>query len=253
MRLVLVHGSVANGAGTWSAQAPLAERFELVVWNRPGYPPGPPLERDRLRRAGRRARRAAAARRPRRAGTRTAASISLLAAARADGLASLTVVEPPASRWPGTIRRSSTFVAQIEALWAAGPHSPEDYLRGFLPLVGSPFEVPDELPRALEQGTRAAMVERPPWEAEIPLDELAAAPFRKLVVSGGHNAALDAVCDVLERAARRRARGRGRRGALDPAPRRAVQPRARRLRRPDVRRRCGAAVGRAGSPSRRRA
>jgi hypothetical protein len=42
------------------------------------------------------------------------------------------------------------------------------------------------------------MVERPPWEAEIPLDELAAAPFPKLVVSGGHSAAFDAVCDVLE-------------------------------------------------------
>src|SRR3954469_5947383 len=46
VRVVLVHGSVANGAGTWAAQAPLAERFELVAWNRPGYPPG--LELDRI-------------------------------------------------------------------------------------------------------------------------------------------------------------------------------------------------------------
>ncbi len=37
-----------------------------------------------------------------------------------------------------------------------------------------------------------------PHEAVIPLAELAAAPFPKLVVSGGHNAAFDAVCDVLE-------------------------------------------------------
>jgi hypothetical protein len=42
------------------------------------------------------------------------------------------------------------------------------------------------------------MVERSPVEARIPLDELAAAPFPKLVVSGAHNAAFDAVCDVLE-------------------------------------------------------
>jgi hypothetical protein len=42
------------------------------------------------------------------------------------------------------------------------------------------------------------MAERPPWEAEIPLDALAAAPFRKLVISGAHSAAFDAVCDVLE-------------------------------------------------------
>jgi hypothetical protein len=42
------------------------------------------------------------------------------------------------------------------------------------------------------------MVERYPWTAEPPLDELAATRFPKLVVSGAHNAAFDAVCDVLE-------------------------------------------------------
>jgi len=42
------------------------------------------------------------------------------------------------------------------------------------------------------------MVERAPWEAEIPFDELAAASFPKLVVSGGHSPAFDAVCNVLE-------------------------------------------------------
>jgi hypothetical protein len=42
------------------------------------------------------------------------------------------------------------------------------------------------------------MVERGPWEARPPLDELRASPFPKLVVSGGWSAAFDAVCDVLE-------------------------------------------------------
>ena len=42
------------------------------------------------------------------------------------------------------------------------------------------------------------MVERPPSEAVIPFDELAGAPFPKLVVSGGHSAAFEALCDVLE-------------------------------------------------------
>jgi hypothetical protein len=42
------------------------------------------------------------------------------------------------------------------------------------------------------------MVERGPWEAQPPLDELRAAPFPKLVVSGASNPAFDAVCDVLE-------------------------------------------------------
>ena len=43
------------------------------------------------------------------------------------------------------------------------------------------------------------MAERPPDEARIPLARLRALPFPKLVVSGGHHAAFDAVCDVLER------------------------------------------------------
>ena len=42
------------------------------------------------------------------------------------------------------------------------------------------------------------MVERPPWEAEIPLDALAAAPFPTLAISGAHSAAFDAVCEALE-------------------------------------------------------
>ena len=42
-RLVLVHGSVGNGKAACAAQR-LAERYELVVLNRPGYPPNPPEE-----------------------------------------------------------------------------------------------------------------------------------------------------------------------------------------------------------------
>lgn len=41
------------------------------------------------------------------------------------------------------------------------------------------------------------MVERYPWAVEPPLDPLAATSFPKLVVSGAHSAAFDAVCDVL--------------------------------------------------------
>jgi hypothetical protein len=41
---------------------------------------------------------------------------------------------------------------------------------------------------------------RPIWEPELPLDAVAAAPFPKLVVSGGHSAGFDAICDeVAER------------------------------------------------------
>jgi hypothetical protein len=83
--------------------------------------------------------------------------------------------------------------------WAEGPRDPEDFLRGFLRIVGSPFEPTSPLPPEVEQGARTLMVERGPWEAHIPLTALRAAPFPKLVVSGAHSAAFDGICDVLER------------------------------------------------------
>jgi len=190
---VLVHGSVAPGWLAWSAQKPLAERFELVLPIRSGYPPNPPL--DAIDFASQ-AEELAALLEP---GDHLAAHsygavVSLLAAARAP-LASLTVVEPPAF----DVARGDPAVEEFLAHFEAGaPQDPRAYLEFFLPLVGSSLNLRDPLPPEIEAGARAAIAERSPHEAKIPLEELGAAPFPKLVVSGGHNAAFDAVCDVLE-------------------------------------------------------
>ncbi len=192
-RLVLVHGSVAPGWLTWNAQKPLAERFELVVPTRSGYPPNAPLEEIDFESQ---AKELAALLEP---GDHLAAHsygavVSLLAAARAP-LASLTVVEPPAFG----VARGDPAVEEFLGHFEAGvPTEPRAYLEFFLPLVGSSLNLREPLSPAIEAGARAAIAERFPHEAVIPLAELAAAPFPKLVVSGGHNAAFDAVCDVLE-------------------------------------------------------
>jgi len=198
VRAVLVHGSVGNGPATFSALGPLEERFDVVVPNRGGYPPGPALERIDFEEQ-------AVELAPlledgaHLVGHSYGGVISLLIAARyPKRVRSLTVSEPPAF---GVARGNpdvEQLVAGLNEFFAAGPYEPSEYLRGFLVSVGSELRLPEPLPPALEQGARAAMVERPPWEAEIPLDELAAAPFPKLVISGGHHAAFDAVCDVLE-------------------------------------------------------
>ncbi len=192
-RLVLVHGSVAPGWLTWNAQKPLADRFELVVPIRSGYPPNPALDAIDFEVQ---AEELAALLEP---GDHLAAHsygavVSLLAAARAP-LASLTVVEPPALG----VARGDPAVEEFLANFEAGaPKDPRGYLAFFLPLVGSSLNLRDPLPPAIEAGARAAIAERSPDQASIPLDELAAAPFPKLVVSGGHSPAFDAVCDVLE-------------------------------------------------------
>jgi hypothetical protein len=59
--------------------------------------------------------------------------------------------------------------------------------------VGLP--APSDPSPELLQGARTLMVERYPWTARPPLDEIAAPA---LVVSGAHSEAFDAVCDVLE-------------------------------------------------------
>jgi len=193
-RLVFVHGSVGNAAATWSAQRALAEEFECVFLTRGGYPPGPPLESiDFEQQADEVA--AELHEGDHLVGHSYGGVVSLLAAARRPVLASLAVGEPPCFGVARGNPAVEEFLARFESFEAAGPR---EYLEFFLPLVGSEIRLADPLPPALEQGARAAMAERTPDEAVIPLDELAAAPFPKLVISGAHSPAFDAVCDVLE-------------------------------------------------------
>jgi len=190
-RVVLVHGSVGNGPATWEAIRPLAERFELAIVNRPGYPPNPPARRlDFEQQASEIAEIVGAG--DHLVGHSYGGVISLLIAAR-QPVRSLTVNEPPAFG----VARGDPAVEEFLVQVSAAPRDPRGYLEHFLPLVGSALAVPDPLPPPLEAGARAALAERSPHEAEIPLDDLAAAPFPKLVVSGGHSAAFDAVVDVL--------------------------------------------------------
>jgi pimeloyl-ACP methyl ester carboxylesterase len=195
-RVVLVHGSVSAGMQSWEAQRPLAERFTLVVPSRSGYPPNPSLERiDFEDQADELA--ALLESGDHLVGHSYGGVVSLLAAAQRPGeLRSLTVIEPPAF---GLAPDDPAVERFMHAFRGGYPREPKAYLEFFLPLVGAAFRAPDELPPALEQGARAAIAERFPSEAEIPLAELRRAPFPRLVVSGGHHPAFDAVCDVLER------------------------------------------------------
>jgi pimeloyl-ACP methyl ester carboxylesterase len=199
-RIVLVHGSVIGGAATWGRTVEaLDDHFELLVVARPGFPPLAPVERvdfERdaelvadLARAG-----------DHLVGHSYGGVVSLLAAAAQPELVrSLTVVEPPCTSVALDNPVVAAFARAGADWYAHGPEDSEEFLRGFLTTVGSPFEPPSPLPPELEQGAQALRVERGPWEAEIPLDELRAASFPKLVVSGAHSAAFDGICDVLER------------------------------------------------------
>jgi len=201
-RLLLVHGSVTGGRPTWTAQrAGLRHRFDLVVLERPGFPPNPPVdhvdfdehaawlagllqEGDHL------------------VGHSYGGVVVLLAAALdlpRGRLRSMTVLEPPCTAVALGQPDADRFAEEGRRWWAEGPRQhPEAFMRGFLSYVGSDFDPPSPLSPQLEQGARTLIVERGPWEAEIPLDQLAAAGLPTLVVSGAHHPAFDAICDVLE-------------------------------------------------------
>jgi len=166
---------------------------------RPGFPPNPPVERvDFEEHAQQLA--GQLQRGDHLVGHSYGGVISLLAAALApDRVRSLTVIEPPCTRVALGDAAADRFAEEGRRWWAEGPRDDLDaFLRGFLRYVGSSFDPPSPLPPDVEQGARTLLVERGPWEAEIPLDDLSVAPFPKLITSGAHHAAFDAICDILE-------------------------------------------------------
>jgi pimeloyl-ACP methyl ester carboxylesterase len=213
--VLLVHGSIVGARRTWRAQRVLAERWALCIPNRPGFAGSPPLARNDF-----------AVEAPMVAellgdgmhlvGHSYGAVIALLAAALApEAVRSLTVSEPGTMRVAADVPAVAAAMAHGDRLYdgaAAGAIAPAAFLRFFREGVGSTHETPPELPAELEHGARLAMAERRPWEAEVPIGALAAAPFPKLVISGGHSPVFDAICDVLAAgigARREVVRGRG--------------------------------------------
>jgi pimeloyl-ACP methyl ester carboxylesterase len=79
------------------------------------------------------------------------------------------------------------------------PPTPDEagFIRGFRQALRLPPIEPLKLSAADRKAIRATQAEPPPHAAQIPLDQLAATSFPKLVISGDWNAALEAVADRL--------------------------------------------------------
>jgi pimeloyl-ACP methyl ester carboxylesterase len=199
--VLLVHGSIVDAGRTWRLQRELAERWTLLIPNRPGFGSSPPLARGdfdleapliaELLGDGAHL-----------IGHSYGAVIALLAAAiRPQAVHSLIVSEPGLLTLAAGDPVADAMITHGEQMYRAGPTmAPAEFLRQFRAGVHSAHETPDVLPDWLEHGATLAANERPPWEAEPPLAELAGAPFGKLVISGGHSPVFEAVCDNLAEA-----------------------------------------------------
>ena len=196
--ILFVHGDIVGPDLTWRKQRELAERWTLIIPSRSGFGKSPPLERNDFEVEA-----------PMFAellgdgahlvGHSYGAVIALLAAAeRPEAVRSLTVSEPGCLRVAEGTPEVDEMIANGELLFQnASSIPPEEFLRLFRGGAGSAYGTPDELPEELAGGVELLKRERPSWEAEIPLERLAAAAFPVLVLSGGHSAAFEAVCDAL--------------------------------------------------------
>jgi pimeloyl-ACP methyl ester carboxylesterase len=183
-RVVLVHGAVADGAGTWKEQRPLGDRWRLEVVNRRGYGNSPPPSgrsdfeqdaRDIVELLGDGAHLV---------GHSYGAIVALYAAAlRPQAIRSLAVNEPPALRLLKGDPAADAMSAGEAGLDRTVP--PRAFLEAFLKMIAGPggappAAVPDPLPPELEKGVRTAMWQRQPGEAEIPIAALKKTSFPKL-------------------------------------------------------------------------
>lgn len=196
--ILFIHGDIVGPSLTWRKQRELAERWTLLIPSRPGFGDSAPLERNDFEVEA-----------PMFAellgdgahlvGHSYGAVIALLAAAeRPEAVRSLTVSEPGCLRVAAGTPVVDEMIANGKLLFENAPSiPPEEFLKLFRGGAGSAYGTPDQLPEELMHGVELLKRERPSWEAEIPLQRLAAGGFPALVLSGGHSPAFEAVCDAL--------------------------------------------------------
>jgi pimeloyl-ACP methyl ester carboxylesterase len=193
--LLLVHGG-SSARTTWRALEGLSEQLTLVTVHRRGYPPSPPGDHDFELDARDLA--PLLATRPHVLAHSYGVLGALIAAAEdAEHVRSLTVIEPPLF----DLVRGDPEVDRIEELsgevLSHGLEADPSKLRAFLRLAGAE-DVPDgPLPEKLAHTVRRAHGGRLPSEARPRLAALREAGVPALVVSGGHSAALERICDAL--------------------------------------------------------
>ncbi len=196
--VVLVHGSLATAAEEWDAQRPLAdEGFGLLAPDRRGHGRSPVADgEDFLRDAEDIA--ALMGDGAHLVGHSYGGLGALFAAARRpEATLSLTLLEPGAFALGQQHAAARGLVAEVRRMWDEDVPD-EQWVVGFLKAVGSdPDDFPPDFLAAALPLVPVFRRGRPLWDTDLPLDVLAGASFPKLIVSGGHSAGFDAICDDL--------------------------------------------------------
>ena len=194
--VVLVHGSLATGADEWQAQRPLADRgCRLLVFDRRGYGRSAAAAGEDFVRDGEDIADLMGAGAHLVGHSYGGLGVLFAAARRLDATRSLTVLEPAAFALGQQHPAARALAAEVRQLWLEDLPDEEWVIR-FLRAVGSD-QIPPDLLAAAVPLTPLLRRGRPLWEPDLPLADLASASFPKLVVSGGHSAGFEAICDDL--------------------------------------------------------
>jgi pimeloyl-ACP methyl ester carboxylesterase len=195
--VVMVHGGdPGGGASAFALQRPLAERWTLILPDRPGHGQTPPAGHEDFARDG-------ALVAPllgegaHLVGHSYGGLVALVAAAaRPDAVRSLTLIEPGAF---GVAPPDDPAVKPMREAMAAvrNEQDPRRRLVLFWATVGNPTPVPDPLPPAMARFADDLLAIRQPAPGTLPLDEVAAAGFPVLLISGEHSAGFERICDLL--------------------------------------------------------
>jgi pimeloyl-ACP methyl ester carboxylesterase len=197
-RVVLVHGSLATAAEEWEAQRPLAdEGFRLLAPDRRGYGRSPAAEGEDFLRDAEDIAALMGAGAHLVGHSYGGLGVLFAAARRPEATLSLALLEPAALALGQRHPSGRALVSEVRRLWNRDVPD-ERWVVDFLKAVGSdPDEFPPDFLAAALPLVPVLRGGRPLWHPDLPLDDLARAAFPKLVVSGGHSAGFDAICDDL--------------------------------------------------------
>jgi pimeloyl-ACP methyl ester carboxylesterase len=196
--VVLVHGSLATGAEEWEAQRPLAdEGFRLLVPDRRGVGQSPAAEGEDFSRDGDDIADLMGDGAHLVGHSYGGLGVLFAAARRPEATLSLTMLEPGAFDLGQDDADGRALLEGARRVWDLDIPD-EEWVVRFLKAVGSdPDAFPPEFLAAALPLVPLIRRGRPLWYPELPLAEVASAPFHKVVVSGGHSPGFDAICDDL--------------------------------------------------------
>jgi pimeloyl-ACP methyl ester carboxylesterase len=182
--IVFIHGAFDPAEETFGEQKELADQYRVVLVDRRGYGKSPAADRldfdaqveDIVSVVGEGAHLV---------GQSSGGLLCLLAAAAHPQMVwTLTVIEPTATSIARGNEAVERLIARLAPLFPPdAAMSPEQFAAAFYEALG--LDAPSvELDERLAAAAATTAREPAPWDIEVPLERLAAAPFPKLVAAG---------------------------------------------------------------------